>query len=47
MDFDSFMKVYEVDVVEALHIFTAIMQKETKKNRMAQGFQAKKRGKKA
>ncbi|MGX5634675.1 hypothetical protein [Bacillus thuringiensis] len=47
MDFESFMKVYEVDVVEALHIFTAIMQKETKKNRMVQGFQAKKRGKKA
>ncbi|PGS62144.1 hypothetical protein COC69_32460, partial [Bacillus cereus] len=41
MDFDSFMKVYEVDIVEALHIFTAIMQKETKKNKMAQGFQAK------
>ncbi|MGE6615100.1 hypothetical protein [Bacillus mycoides] len=47
MDFESFMKVYEVDVVEALHIFTAIMQKETKKNGMAQGFKAKKRGKKA
>ncbi|MED1382066.1 hypothetical protein ACQKFK_15180 [Bacillus mycoides] len=47
MDFDSFMKIYEVDVMEALHIFTAIMQKETKKNAMAQGFKAKQRGKKA
>ncbi|MGR5963377.1 hypothetical protein ACT7DB_33150 [Bacillus cereus] len=47
MDFDSFMKIYEVDVVEALHVFTAIMQKETRKNKMAQGFKAKQRGKKA
>ena len=46
MDFESFMKLYEVDMVEALHIFTAIMRKDKKKNGMAASFNKNARKKK-
>ncbi|MGE6313404.1 hypothetical protein ACQKD6_23665 [Bacillus cereus] len=40
MDFEAFMEVYEVDMQEAFEIFGAILGNQ-KKNKMAQGFQAK------
>ncbi|MED2125448.1 hypothetical protein P4V88_05845 [Bacillus thuringiensis] len=46
MDFESFMKLYEVDMVEVLTIFTEVMRKEKKNNGMANGFHKKTRGKK-
>lgn len=41
LDFESFMKQYEVDMTEALEIFGAVLGKQKNKNKMAQGFQNK------
>ncbi|MGG0360337.1 hypothetical protein ABEY57_13520 [Bacillus tropicus] len=46
LDFESFMKQYEVDMTEALEIFGTVLGKQKNKNRMAQGFKQK-AGKKA
>ncbi|GAB6455809.1 hypothetical protein bcgnr5383_53460 [Bacillus cereus] len=41
LDFESFMKQYEVDMTEALEIFGSVLGKQKNKNKMAQGFQNK------
>lgn len=41
LDFESFMKQYEINVSEAFEIFGAVLGKEKQKNKMAQGFQDK------
>lgn len=46
LDFESFMKQYEVDMTEALGIFSTVLGKQKDKNKMAQGFKQK-AGKKA
>lgn len=46
LDFESFMKLYEVDMTEALEIFGTVLGKQKNKNNMAKGFQQK-AGKKA
>lgn len=46
MDFESFTKLYEVDVVEALNIFTNVMRKKKEHNGMATGFNKNARKKK-
>ncbi|MDA2635338.1 hypothetical protein [Bacillus sp. FSL R12-0069] len=46
MDFESFMKKYEVDMTEAFKIFGSVLKKQKDKNNMAKGFQQK-AGKKA
>ncbi|PGK10539.1 hypothetical protein CN895_23095 [Bacillus cereus] len=41
LNFESFMKQYEINVSEAFEIFGAVLGKEKQKNKMAQGFQDK------
>lgn len=46
LPFDEFMKVYQVDMKEAVEIFSVIMRKNEPKNNMAKNFNHKARGKK-
>ncbi|MEM5612472.1 hypothetical protein AAHB63_26615 [Bacillus thuringiensis] len=41
LNFESFMKQYEINMSEAFEIFGAVLGKEQNKNKMAQSFQNK------